>query len=131
MSAVVDSAGVVAQLDGRAEPDAIITAADVQDPEKLARMVARLFRELAIEKRRWKPSRTYYRDIASTGTTASAQTKRFAHGYGGRVNWWICDWKGTGTVAPLARKTTATTSDELVLELLTTGTFTLVIEEAG
>lgn len=131
MSAYVDSDGTVNQLDGRAEPDEVITADDVKDADKLSRMLARVLREIAAIKRRHWPQRVVFRDVAITGTTMSPQTKRFAHGLGGRVHWWSGGWTSGSTSGPHLRQTTATTDDELVLETHSTGTFTLIVEEAG
>lgn len=131
MSAYVESDGTIVQLDGRTEPDEVVTPTDVEDASKLARIVGRVLRDIAALKRRYAPRRIVFRDVVSTGTTVSAQTKRFAHGLDGKVHWWVADWSSTATVAPCVRRSASTTSDLLVLEFLTTGTATVIVEEAG
>jgi hypothetical protein len=131
MSARIDDDGTVTPLDGKATPDEVVTEDDVQKPPVLSRLIARVLRDVALLNRRWAPQRLVYPDRVSTGSTGAPQTFRFEHRLAGRVLWWVADWKSTATVAPAVRKTTATTEDTLVLQVMTAGTFTLVIEEAG
>lgn len=129
-AAYFDSDGNVVQLDGRAEADESVTPEDVKDAEKLARMVATLRKDVAELKRRWHPRRTYFRDQA---VTASTTTKiRLEHGFGGRVNFWPCDWKPTvaGT-EPRIEKHDDTDDNTLVVTSNAAGTVTILVEQAG
>lgn len=129
-AAYFDVDGNVVQLDGKASPDEVATAADVADPEKLARMVTALRRDVAELKRRWNPRKTYFRDQV---VTASTTTKiRLEHGFGGRVNFWPCDWKPTvaGTEARIERHGDSD-DNTLVVVSNAAGTVTVLVEAAG
>lgn len=130
MSAKVDSDGAVTPLDGRTEPDEVVTAQDVQDPDKLARLLGRILKDIAALKRRWAPRHIDF-ELAVTGS-ATPQTVQLEHGFNGAVRWWVVDWSTGGTVAISAMKNTAlTTTKTLVLSVYNAGAMTIRVEEAG
>jgi hypothetical protein len=136
-AANVTSSGVISTLDGRAPSDIVITAKDVADPERLARMVQEQARKLAILERRWNPKRLDFVDYAVSGATDI----RLDHGFGGRVRWWIGQWRATSTAAnyiPLLMESASTNDTTLVLSNLDitgigrfAGTVTIRVEAAG
>jgi hypothetical protein len=120
------------QLDRKAEARQIITPEDVQDPERLARILNELRESADEERRRFKPSWVDFANIAVVAST----TYRFEHRLAGRVKWWIADWQPTNVGAnPYAEFFRVATSTDNVLVLLTSsvtaGTCTVHIEEAG
>lgn len=126
-AANVTSAGVVRQLDGRPEPDENITEAAVKEPRSLARLLLRLFRDVALLKRRWWPRRIDFEDKAVDATGTTAYT--LPHNFGGRVRWWVVDW--SGSAGPQLAKSSDTTDRSLVLVSYVAGTATIRVEEAG
>ena len=127
MSAIVPAVGDVRQLDGPSEPDEQVLPADVQDGERMSRLMMRVLRDLAGLRRRWWPMRIDVEDRAVDGTGATKY--RFPHGLGGRVRWWPVQWAGSG---PCALSQHADTDDKtLVLVSYEAGTVTLRIEAAG
>ncbi len=128
MSAYVANDGKVTKLDGRKEPDEVVTPDDVQDPKKLAELLARALREVTELKRRWAPRRMVFRDLVVNGGAMTPDTVRLQHGFGGRVVWWVCD---TDFDAPRIRYNDATTEDVLVLKVYDGGTLSICVEEAG
>lgn len=126
-SARIDSAGKVTTLDGKAEPDEVITEADVQDPAKLARRLGAMAKDLAMLRRAWAPRRL---DFDEQTITAAGNTISLEHGFGGRVRWWVV----SSTTESLAgENATLTTANTLVLNAssLVDGTCTIRVEEAG
>jgi hypothetical protein len=122
---VILPTGSVRQLDRRAEPDEQITQAEVESSEKLSRRLTDMKRVEARLERAWNPRTIDFRDVPVTSGTPV----RFEHGFGGRVNWWSVDWQAAG--APNFRRHADTTNDTLVLDVGTTGTVTMRLEEAG
>jgi hypothetical protein len=127
MSALVDRSGV-RQLDTKAQPDSAPTEDEVQDPSKLVRIVAGLLKDVATLKRRFVPRRIDFRDITVDGTGTTIY--RFVHNFGGRVNWWVLDWRNAVFSAqPIYSN--SSTNDVLMLTFLTIGTISIRVEEAG
>jgi hypothetical protein len=85
VSAIVESTGVVRRLDTRAGEQINVTADDVRDAPKLARLLQGAVRELAAQRRRWAPRELYFRGqtVDATGTTKY----RLTHNFGGLVNY--------------------------------------------
>lgn len=129
-AALVLPSGTVRQLDRPAEADAQVTAEDVQDAEKLARMVQDLRRDVARLTGAWSPRTVTFVDITTAGSLATPQTHRLVHGFGGRVWWTVVSLRTGGTDFRLD-VSTSTTNDVLVLTSYSTGTFSLRIEAAG
>jgi hypothetical protein len=127
MSAKVDKAGNVQQLDARPGPDENVTESTVKEPKELARFLIRLFRDVALLKRRWRPRWIDYEDLAldATGTTKV----RLTHNFGGRVRFWIVDWDGVSSPAPARHSDTD--DNALVLVSYVAGTATVRVEESG
>lgn len=116
------------RLDGRADAPVTITAQDVTDPEKLARLLNDLRRDVAEERRRWKPSEIYRQDLSVTG----GDTISIAHGLHGRVRYAVVEWEpDTPGDAPLFDKDDSTDEDTLRLAVGNSGTVTLHVWEAG
>lgn len=129
-TAAVESDGTIRQLDGRAEPEAVVTEADVQDAAKLARMVQALQRDVAALKRAWAPRVMYFRDVAVTATTTTVI--RLTHGFGGRVNWSVVRWDASSAgVEVRIDEDSGTDADTLCLTSGAAGTVTIRVEEAG
>ena len=128
MSAIVGSNGNVRQLDRQAEPDEQVTPEHVEDKERMARLLMRILRDLALLKRRFWPERMDFEDRAvdNTGTTLY----RFSHGFGGRVRWWPVGWKDGALCANLVEDP-STDDSTLVLVSYEAGTVTVRVEAAG
>jgi len=127
-AALVLPSGAVRQLDRPAEADARVTSEDVQDAEKLARMVQELRKSVTRLERAWAPRVMVYQDVTTTGSGGSPETLRFAHQMGGRV--WYSVVSSSGAAMRLDQST-ATTNDVLVLTSYSAGTFSLRVEQAG
>lgn len=125
------------QLDGKREPDELITPERLDDKPRVARWLTQLLRDVESLKRRWAPRRIDHEDrkVDATGGDGLNATKfRFAHGFGGRVRWWVTDWQGVAApalVLDTATSGTGTDANTLVLRSYVTGTVTIRIEEAG
>jgi hypothetical protein len=129
-AAYVRSDGTVIQLDGKRAPDAVITAQDVENAEKLARMVQDLARRIAVLERGWGPARLFFRDLAVTSTTTDVT--RLEHGLGGLVNWSVVRWRPTtpGDAVTVAEHAD-TDEDTLCIVSGTEGVVSLLVELAG
>lgn len=127
VSARIDKASNVIQLDRQATPDEVVTSEDVKDSEKLARLLARLLRDVADLKRRWWPKRIDFEDRA----VVSGMPLRLGHGMRARVRWWIVDWTPTtpGDV-PIFEKASTTDLKTLVLDVGNSGTVSVRVEVA-
>lgn len=125
-TAVVPRVGKARQLDGRAEPDEVVTPEDAADTTKLARLLIRILRELAAMRRRWWPRSIDFRDI---DTNVGAGVIRLPHGFGGRVNWWVV--KADGAIDVLLGEDASTDGNTLVLTSSGTSVVTIRVEEAG
>lgn len=138
-AAVVRSTGVMRTLGGRAGPTQQLTADDVGDQERLAREVNELRGKAAEQDRKHDPPWIDFEDVLCT----SANTITLQHNFGGRVRWWVVDWTSTGTplvdsrgdtlsvYSPMLVKTSATTTEKLVLQSYVGGTATIRVEKAG
>lgn len=128
-AARIDSDGGVTILDGRAEPDEIITEGDVQDPAKLARRLAEVSKSIADLRRAFVPSVRDYEDIPVSTAGAVVQLE---HRFGGRVRWYLVGWQSAGTAAPILKEETSlTTNDTLALMSYVAGTACIRVESAG
>ena len=128
MSAAKVNAGKMVVLDGRAEPDEVITEKDVQDASKLARSLRSVSKTLAELRRRFAPRRIDFEDI-DIGIAAALVT--LEHGFKTRVRWWVVGWQGSAAVSPDLRERTFTTDTTLVLRSYVAGLVTIRVEEAG
>jgi hypothetical protein len=123
--AVVNADGGVRQLDARADAPICITAEDVKDAEKLARLLQQALRENAEMRRRHVPVWRDFEDVEIASGSYS-----FPHGFRGRVRWWIADWRpGTPGDALVIERSEDTTNDTLILLSDCSGTVTVRIEE--
>lgn len=128
MSAIVSAlTGKIRQLDGRAAPEDVLTAKDVSDPEKLARLLGKVISDVAALRRRFAPRRLDFQDLTldATGTAKF----RLEHRFGGAVRYWVVGWNGAA--APNIRQHADTTNDVLVITSTSAGTATVRVEEAG
>ena len=128
MSANVEADGTIRQLDGRAEPDAIITEQDVQDPAKLARLLQWVVRELVLLRRRFRPRRKDFKDrvLDATGTTKHA----LEHGFGTTdVRVWVVGW--SGAAAPNIEAHSDSDAKTLYVVSKSAGTATIRVEEGS
>ncbi len=129
MSAAKITATKAVVLDGKADAPEVVTTDDVQDPEKLARGLQRMARDLAALRRRFNPQRIDFEDVVVPAAGASFSLE---HRFGGRVRWWVVGWQAFGSVVPLLREDKAsTTSSTLVLISNAAGTATIRVENAG
>ncbi len=128
MSAVVKADGAVRQLGGSAEPGEIVKPEDVQDADKLSRLLMRILGEQAKIKRQWKPRFIDFeaRTVDSTGTTLY----RFTHNFNAPVRWWSVDWSDASAGERLKRHADSDLNT-LVLVSYTVGVVSLRVEEAG
>jgi hypothetical protein len=129
-AAYVDSFGDVVKLDGRADVPINVTADDVQDADKLARMLQTALREIAMLRRRWNPDVLFFRDRTVDATAATKY--RLAHQFAGRVNWYVAKWDPTvaGTEVRLDEHAD-TDENTLVLVSAAAGVVTIKVEAAG
>lgn len=125
-ASIADSiSGKVRQLDApTAATTAIVSEADVTDARKLAELLTRAVRLLAVLDAQWVPRRIDFQDVS----TITATTVTLTHRLGGRVRWWVVDAQGE---PPNLLRDAATTPDALVLACESTGTYTIRVEEAG
>ena len=127
-TAVVDNDGIVRQLDARADAPVVLSAEDVQDADKLARLLNDARREIADLRRRWEPRRLIFQDRA---VTAGADL-RLEHGFGGNVLYTVEAWvAGTPGDAPVFEVSDDTDGNALVLEVGNSGTATILVKESG
>lgn len=129
MSAKVFTDGKIVQLDGRAEPDEVVTEQDVQDAPKLSKLLIRILREVAALRRLWSVRKQHldFHDVVldATGTTLY----RFPHRFNGLALGYVVRW--SGAAAPNIRVDATTDSNTLVLTSTSAGTATIRVEEAG
>lgn len=128
-AALIDSAGKVRVLDGKAGPDETVTEEHAKDPARVARILIRILATIAALKRAFSPKRIDYEDVAVLGSGALVQLQ---HGFGSRTRWWVIGWQSGGTAAPIFIESTAlTTASTLVLQSYVAGTVTLRVESSG
>lgn len=122
--------GKVTQLDRSKHAGEVVTSKDVEDKEKLAKLLTDSLATQAQQDSRAYPRRTDFMDVVvdSSATTLF----RFRHNFGGRVSWWIIDFVGDGVSgAPaLERVPAETTNDELVLISYIDGVVSIRVEES-
>ncbi|MGL4444257.1 MAG: hypothetical protein ACRCU1_11565 [Alsobacter sp.] len=128
MSAVIPRNANTRQLDRQAEPAEQVRPEDVQDPTRLARVVMRLLRDVAVLKRRFWPEFLEHEDVVFDGTGTTVY--RLPHGFSQRVRWWVTDWSGATAGPRLVRHASADLST-LALVSYTAGTGTIRITGAG
>jgi hypothetical protein len=129
-SAIVQSDGLVRQLDARAGEPIVVTSEDVKDAEKLARLLQQALRENAELRRRWAPRELYFRDQAVTATTATKI--RLTHNFNGKVNWAVVRWDGNAAGSSYGIDEHADTdANTLVIVSSVAGTATIRVWEAG
>lgn len=129
-AAIVQSDGLVRQLDTRAGEPIVVTSEDVKDPEKLARLLQQALRENAELRRRYAPRVLYFRDQAVTATTTTPI--RLTHNFNGKVNWSVVRWGGSAAGSSYGLDEHADTdANTLVLVSGVAGTATIRVEEAG
>ncbi len=90
----IESDSRVRQLDGKAEPDEVVTEEDAKEPSKVSRLLARLLKEVAALKRRHVTQRLDFEDVPVGGGGAVTQ---LAHHFGGRVRWSVVGWQTLAT----------------------------------
>ncbi len=115
----------VVQLDRPAQARQTITAEDVQDPEKLARILNELRGGLDEERRAFKPRVLDFEDIAFDATGVTKY--RFDHNFNGRIRWWVVEQDDN----PSLSEHSSSTANTLVLVSSFNTTCTIRIEEAG
>jgi hypothetical protein len=124
MSATIDRVNRVQQLDGKSEPRAIVTDADVQRPAILARLLRALLDSVAALERKSALRRVTYppRVLLADGTTKY----RFPHGLGVIPDILIVRWDGAA--APNLKVHADSNGATLVVTSLSAGTATLRLE---
>lgn len=128
MPALIPAVGRVRQLDKQTEPDELVTPEDVQDPNKLAQLLVRILRDVAVMKRRFWPRRIDFEDKAVT----SGDVMRLNHGFGGRVRYWVVDWRPTTPGDAALFEYDASTDDKtLCVAVGNSGKVTMRVESAG
>lgn len=126
-AARITSGGTVFKLDGTPVHQRA-TEADVQEPRKLARLLTDAHKAAAEVAARHDPARVDHEDIVVDATGATQY--RLHHGFGGRVRWWVVDWR-SATAGPQLVYSSSSDNDTLVLVSYVAGTATIRIEEAG
>lgn len=128
MSARIDRANNVHQLDRQGEPDEVVTESDAKDAPKLARLLMRLLKDVALLRRRFYAERLDYEDRAVT----AGQTLRLVHNFNARVRWWVVDWQPTSpTDSPVFERSSDTDLRVLALDVGNAGTVSIRVEVAG
>jgi hypothetical protein len=127
----------VIALDRAPQLDERVTEEDVKDAGKLSRLLMRILKDIASLKRRFYPRRRDFEDRAITG---AGSVYRFEHRFGGRVRWWISQWKPASTAGNYIPLLAESSQDGTTLVLTNvsvlginafTGTVTIRVEEAG
>ena len=126
-TARIDSSGRISKLDPKTQPDEQVTADDVNDSTKLARLLTKILASIASLVRRRDAQVVYFEDRAVTSGTLV----NFVHNMGARVYFTIVDWSSSSSTGPAFRKDASTTSNVLVLNPSVTGTVSVRIEKAG
>ncbi len=128
-AARIDSNRKVWPLDGKSQPDQVVTEEDARDPAKVARLLGGLLNDVAGQKRQFTARRIDYEDQSAGG---SGEAITLQHNFGGRVRWWVVDWTSGSAAAPiLIKSATDTTDATLVLYSYQAGTVTIRVEAAG
>lgn len=128
MAARIEASGRVYQLDRPAEPDEVVTEEDVQDASKLARLLLRILKDLALIRRRFFPRRITF---ANRAVTAGSQL-RLSHKFGTAVEYWVVKWRpASPTDSPVFDYSTDTDADTLVLDVGNAGTVSFRVESGG
>ena len=108
----------------------MITEEDVKDTTRLARVIVRILKDVAALKRRFAPRCIDFEDRAVDNTYTTKY--RLHHGFGGRVRWWVVDWRPSGgTFAFDLSRHADTDENTLVLVSGAAGSVTVRVEEAG
>lgn len=105
----------VVQLDGKKQPDEVITPSDAADVTKLAKLLTRILGNIALLARSFRPDAVTFRDIAVSGTTGAPTVFQLAHKLGGRVEWWMT------RITPQAGGSIAGTATPLLVETFNDG----------
>lgn len=128
MAARIAASGKVTQLDRPAEPDEMVTEEDVQDASKLARLLMRILKALALIQRRFFPRRLTF----TNRTVAAGDTLRLSHRFGVEVEYWVVKWRpASPTDSPVFDYSTDSDADTLVLDVGNAGTVSIRIESGG
>lgn len=126
-AAIVRPEGPPRSLVSSREPDEEVTDQQLSEAGYMVRLFMRILREVSALRRRFVPSRIDFEDRAvGTGTYES-----FAHGFGGRVRWWVVDAAGTTPELIRIDPDTLTDKNTLVLYSGQATTCTIRVEEAG
>lgn len=130
-AARVDSAGKVVQLGAKPAPDEVVSQEDAKDVVKLAKLLTRILATLATLRRTWVPRTMTFNDVLTTATPATRI--RLQHNFGGRVNWWVCDFQisGASTTPQIHRIDAECDANTLVLSSYTTSRISVRVEECG
>jgi hypothetical protein len=104
-----------------------VTRQDVEDLERLARIVAALRRDVDDLRRRFVADRIDFED--RTVDALGSIKYRFVHNFGRRVRWWVTDWQGASG-ASLSRHADST-DHVLILTSKSAGVATIRVEVAG
>lgn len=128
MAARIARSGRVYQLDRPAEPTELVSEEDAKDTAKLARLLIRILSDLASIKRRFFPRWVDFEDR----DVVSGDVMRLTHDFGGRVRYWVVDWRPAtpGDVAAFDRNED-TDEKTLLLNVGNTGMVTMRVEAAG
>lgn len=127
--AKVSSDGKVTQLGPKPAGDVRLTGADVIDPPTLARTIERLINGVATLRARWYPRRIDFEDVP---VASGSVLVYLAHGFNGRVRWWVVDWQSTlANKTPVLTRDASTDANTLVLVSNIDGVATIRVEEAG
>lgn len=131
-ASVATQDGRIRKLDKPTEASEVITAADVQDAEKLARLMQELKSQVADLAGRWNPRVIDFERVPTTGTGGAPVALRLAHSLNGRVRYWVTGWESPSAFSlNFIENTAQTDANTLVLTMYCTGTISVRIEEAG
>lgn len=89
-AARVEQDGKVKALDGKAEPDEVISEDDAKEPAKVAKLFVRILKDIAALKRRFVAKRVDFEDVVVGGDGTVTQ---LAHNFAGRVRWSVVGWQ--------------------------------------
>lgn len=134
MSASVISTvdGSARQLDTGRQADEVVSAEEIADAPKLARLLTRMLGETARIQRRWQPSYIDFTDIVTTGGDIAPSRFTLTHRFGGEVRFWIVDLtKPVGALSSLLSRVETSDENNLVLDAFFAATITVRVEEVG
>ena len=111
---------------GAAVKQRVVAPEDFATPQAMARILNEAADAIRALKAFTRPPYIEFEDISVPGAAGEVT---LPHNFGGRVRWWVTDWKNPAAAAPILRTLDSkTTRDVLVLLSNQTGVATIRVE---